>query len=226
MLDQIEEQVNKTAKQKLNAYRDNLNKQFRDITPYRSDHRKVIGNMGGEDNIFEWRVETFFEIYDNVDPIGSEGMRGDEYEMAEAWGAWRFIYHLLSAFIEGLPEDAKAQRYIFKRMPVGQALINVILLSTHKAHGAYKSKESLISDTRYEMPKEVQNDSGFRDSPITMLLARGDQAGSGCSLLGHGYLEEDLLHLFKDRTIKDMIRGVPSGKEESVTITGNGLQVQ
>jgi hypothetical protein len=226
MLDQIEEQVNKTAKQKLNAYRDNLNKQFRDITPWRREHRQVIGNMGGEDNIFEWRVETFFEIYDNVDPIGSEGMRGDEYEMAEAWGAWRFIYHLLSAFIEGLPEDAKAQRYIFKRMPVGQALINVILLSTHKAHGAYKSKESLISDTRYEMPKEVQNDSGFRDSPITMLLARGDQAGSGCSLLGHGYLEEDLLHLFKDRTIKDMIRGVPSGKEESVTITGNGLQVQ
>lgn len=223
MLDQIEEQVNKTAKQKLNAYRDNLNKEFRNITPWRKEYRQVIGNMGGEDNIFEWTVETFFLVYDNVDAQGSDAMRGDEYEMAEAWGAWRFLYHLLSAFIEGLPEDAKAQRYMFKRMPVGQALINVILLSTHKAYGAYKSKEALISDTRYEMPKELANDSGFRDSPITMLLARGDQAGSGCSLLGHGYLEEDLIHLFKDRTIKDMIGGV---EKQSVTITGNGLQVQ
>lgn len=222
MLDQIQEQVNKTAKQKLNAYRDNLNKQFRDITPWRKEYRQVIGNMGGEDNIFEWTVETFFLVYDNVDAKGSDAMRGDEYEMAEAWGAWRFIYHLLSAFIEGLPEDAKAQRYMFKSMPVGQALINVILLSTHKAYEAYKSKEDLISNTRYEMPKEL-NDSGFRDSPITMLLARGDQAGSGSSLCCHGYLEEDLMHLFKDRTIKDMIGGV---EKQSVTITGNGLQVQ
>jgi hypothetical protein len=221
MLDQIEEQVNKTAKQKLNAYRDNLNKEFRNITPWRKEYRQVIGNMGGEDNIFEWTVETFFLVYDNVDAKGSDAMRGDEYEMAEAWGAWRFLYHLLSAFIEGLPEDAEYQRYTFKRMPVGQALINVILLSTHRAYGAYKSKESLMGDKKYEY-----KDSGFRDSPITFLLARGDQAGSGCSLLGQGYLEEDLLHLFKDRTIKDMIRGVPSGKEESVTITGNGLQVQ
>lgn len=222
MLDQIQEQVDKSAKQKLNAYRDNLNKQFRDITPWRKEYRQVIGNMSGGDNIFEWTVKTFFLVYDNVDAKGSDAMRGDEYEMAEAWGAWRFLYHLLSAFIEGLPEDAKAQRMLFNQMPVGQALLNIILLSTHKTYGAWRSKDDIeCSDVRAE------RDSGYnaKNNYGTFLLARGDQGGSRCSLLGQGYLEEDLLHLFKDRTIKDMIRSVPF-KEESVTITGNGLQVQ
>ena len=190
MLDQIEEQVNKTAKQKLNAYRDNLKRQFQLITPANKEDRRVIGNMGGADNIFEWTVETFFLVYENVDAKGSDAMRGDEYEMAEAWGAWRFIYHQLTAFIEGLPEDAKYQRYTFKRLPVGQALINIILLSTFDSFSAWRSKEKLISEAEYYADyADLGEDSGFLQKNASFLLARGDQAGSGCSLLGQGYLE-------------------------------------
>lgn len=225
MLDQIQKQVDKAAKQKLNAYRNNLKRQFQLITPANKEDRKVNGNNHGQDNIFEWTVETFFLVYDNVDKKGSDAMRGDENEMAEAWGAWRFIYHQLTAFIDGLPEDAKVQRCIFNRLPVGQALINIILLSTFNSYNAWRSKEKLISESEYYDYADIRSESGFRDKPSTFLLARGDQAGSGCSLLGQGYLEEDLLHLFKDRTIKDMIGASVSKFEQSVTISGSGLKI-
>tara|TARA_B100000212_G_C27343393_1_gene520233 strand:- start:178 stop:855 length:678 start_codon:yes stop_codon:yes gene_type:complete len=220
LIDQIKDQVAKTSKAKLNAYRDNLNNQFRMITPYDHDDRKVIGNMSGESNMFDWTVETFFLIYENVDAKGSDAMRGDEYEMAEAWGAWRFIYHLLSAFIEGLPEDAKAHRMLFKQMPVGQALVNVILLSTHRTYGAWRSKEDLENSFARQ-----QKDSGYDNDShgCTFMLARGDQA-KGCSLLGQGYLENDLMKLFEDRTIKEMIAGQAS-KQTSVVISGENLKV-
>tara|TARA_B100000963_G_scaffold329308_1_gene318528 strand:- start:3315 stop:3989 length:675 start_codon:yes stop_codon:yes gene_type:complete len=219
LIDQIKGQVAKTSKQKLKEYRDNLAHQFRLITPRDIEDRKVIGNMAGEENMFDWRVETFFLMYDNVDAKGSDAMRGDEYEMAEAWGAWRFIYHLLSAFIEGLPKDAKAHRELFSQMPVGQALINVILLSTHRTYGAWKSKEDLENvDVR------SQNDSGYnKDCNGRFLVARGDQA-KGCSLLGQGYLENDLMKLFEDRTIKEMLGGQAS-KQTSVVISGENLTV-
>ena len=218
MLDQIEEQVEKTAKQKLNAYRDNLISQFECITPWRKEHRTVLGNMGGQEKIFEWSVDTFFLVHENIDPVGYSAMRGDEDESLEAWYAWRFIYNLLKRFIEGLPEDAKIQRKTFNAMPVGQALINIILLSTYRSCSAYKSKEDLYSGS-------ISQESGARSLGAgTYLLARGDQH-RGCSLLGQGYLEEDLLHLFKDRTIKDMIRSVPSEKEQAITISGSNLQV-
>lgn len=219
LIDQIKDQVAKTSKAKLNAYRDNLNNQFRMITPYDHDDRKVHGNMSGESNMFDWTVETFFLIYENVDAKGSDAMRGDEYEMAEAWGAWRFIYHLLSAFIEGLPEDAKAHRMLFKQMPVGQTLVNAILLSTHRTYGAWKSKDDMGNVCTQ------QNDSGYDNSNGgRFMLARGDQGGSGCSLLGQGYLENDLMKLFEDRTIKEMIAGQAS-KQTSVVISGENLKV-
>ena len=217
LIDQIKGQVAKTSKAKLNAYRDNLNNQFRMITPYDHDDRKVLGNMSGESNMFDWTVETFFLMYENVDAKGSDAMRGDEYEMAEAWGAWRFIYHLLTAFIEGLPEDAKAHRMLFNRMRVGQALINVILLSTYKTYGAWKTKDDL--------GVRAEQDSGYNsDGGGSFILARGDQGGSGCSLLGQGSLENDLMKLFEDRTIKEMIAGQAS-KQTSVVISGENLKV-
>lgn len=219
MLKQIEEQVQQTAKHKLNAYRDNLESAFKFITPWSKEHRKVIGNMGGQDNPFEWTVEEFFLVHENIDPVGYSAMRGDEDESLEAWYAWRFIYNLFMRFIEGLPEDAKIQRKTFLSMPFGQALINIILLSTHRASSAYKSKEALYSGS-------IHQESGARtDNQCGFLLARGDQR-FGCSLLGQGYLEEDLIHLFKDRTIKTMMNNSRAGThEEAITISGNNLKV-
>lgn len=216
-VEQIKSHLQKVSNKKLEDYRDNLALQFKLITPDKrgsSTTLAAIGNMGGQDRMLDWDVRTFFAVYEKVDAQGSDAMRGDEYEMAEAWGAWRFIYHLLTAFIDGLPEDAKAQRATFNAMSVPQALINCICLASHRCFQPLQAKESLTDKMRSHTGINHRNDSGFRDDDRCAYLI--------CEPLPNGYLQQDLLRLFSDRTLKHITR---AGSEETVTVSGSNLTV-
>lgn len=215
-IEQIQKHLQGVSQQKLEDYKDNLALQFKLITPDRrgsSTTLAAIGNMGGQDKMLDWDVRTFFAVYEKVDAQGSDAMRGDEYEMAEAWGAWRFIYHLLAAFIDGLPEDAKAQRAVFNAMPIPQALINCICLASHRCFQPIVSKDSLVQKAEYK-GVNVYRDEGFRINDSGMNLIS--------ELFANGYLESDLLKLFSDRTLQHITR---SSEQKTVTVSGSNLTV-
>jgi hypothetical protein len=214
-VEQIQSHLQKVSNKKLEDYRDNLALQFKLITPDKrsSTTLAAIGNMGGQDEMLKWNVKTFFAVYEKVDAQGSDAMRGDEYEMADAWGAWRFIYHLLTSFIDGLPEDAVAQRATFEAMSVPQALINCICLASSRVHRPLRVKDALIKDAEY-VGINCRRDEGFREEDSDEYLIS--------DVFPNGYLEQDLLRLFSDRTLKHITR---AGEETTVTVSGSNLTV-